>query len=228
MNAASSSAECKVVIVDDHPIFREQLAHMLSRDLHLSVCGEADNVDEAASVIEDVNPDIAIVGLSLKDSNGLDLIQVIKARGIKTRVLILSMHDEPKDAERALQAGAHGYITKGDDASEIRASVQEVLTGGIYLSPLIARRLLHCVRGAEMEPRAKGLASLSDRELETLGLLGAGLTSREIADRLGVDEVTINNYRFRMRCKLGLGSASELSSYAANWVKKQAKAWAEL
>ena len=212
----------KVVLVEDHPMFRERLANLINKDLHMTVCGEADNIREGLEVIQNTQPDIAIVDISLNGPGGLELIKNLKAQGIKVPVLVLSMHDESLYAERVLRAGASGYITKNEAAAEVRAAIQKVLAGEVYLSPHMTSRLLQRLSGTHVEPRASGIAALTDRELEVFRLLGHGLNSREIADRLNLGETTVNSYRFRIRLKLQIKNAAELYKHAANWVREQA------
>lgn len=221
MKLATPTAKAKVVLVEDHPMFRERLAHLINKDLLMSVVGEADNIRDAMAVIESTQPDIAIVDISLNGPGGLELIKNLKAQGIKVPVLVLSMHDEALYAERVLRAGASGYITKNEAASEVRAAVQKVLSGDIYLSPTTTSRLLQRLSGTQVQPRASGIDSLTDRELEVFRLLGNGLNSREIADQLGLGETTVNSYRFRIRIKLNIKNAAELYRHAANWVREQ-------
>jgi DNA-binding NarL/FixJ family response regulator len=222
MKVAAPPAKARVVLVEDHPMFRERLAHLINKDLHMTVCGEADNIRDAMEVIEETKPDIAIVDISLNGPGGLELIKNLKAQGIKVPVLVLSMHDESLYAERVLRAGASGYITKSEASSEVRAAIQKVLSGDIYLSPDTTSRLLQRLSGSQVEPRASGIAALTDRELEVFRLLGSGFNSREIADKLGLGETTVNSYRFRIRIKLHIKNAAELYQHAANWVREQA------
>jgi DNA-binding NarL/FixJ family response regulator len=222
MKVAAPPAKAKVVLVEDHPMFRERLAHLINKDLHMTVCGEADNIRDAMEVIEETKPDIAIVDISLNGPGGLELIKNLKAQGIKVPVLVLSMHDEALYAERVLRAGASGYITKNEASSEVRVAIQKVLSGDVYLSPNTTNRLLQRLSSNPAAPRASGIASLTDRELEVFRLLGSGLNSREIADRLSLGETTVNSYRFRIRIKLHIKNAAELYQHAANWVREQA------
>ena len=217
MKVAAPPAKARVVLVEDHPMFRERLAHLINKDMHMTVCGEADNIRDAMDVIEETKPDIAIVDISLNGPGGLELIKNLKAQGIKVPVLVLSMHDESLYAERVLRAGASGYITKSEASSEVRAAIQKVLSGDIYLSPDTTSRLLQRLSGSQVEPRASGIAALTDRELEVFRLLGSGFNSREIADKLGLGETTVNSYRFRIRIKLHIKNAAELYQHAANW-----------
>jgi DNA-binding NarL/FixJ family response regulator len=221
MKVAAPPAKAKVVLVEDHPMFRERLAHLINKDLMMTVCGEADNIRDAMGVIEETQPDIAIVDISLNGPGGLELIKNLKAAGIKVPVLVLSMHDESLYAERVLRAGASGYITKNEAASEVRAAIQKVLAGEIYLSPHTTSRLLQRLSGSQIQARASGIDSLTDRELEVFRLLGTGLNSREIADQLSLGETTVNSYRFRIRLKLSIKNAAELYRHAANWVREQ-------
>jgi DNA-binding NarL/FixJ family response regulator len=221
MKTATPAVKTKVVLVEDHPLFRERLAHLINQDLHMKVCGEADNIRDAMDAIESTKPDIVIVDISLNGPGGLELIKNIKAQGITVPVLVLSMHDESLYAERVLRAGAGGYITKNQASSEVTVAIRKVLAGEIYLSPQVTNRLLNRLTSGGPQPQATGVTTLTDRELEVFRMLGSGLNSREIADKLTLGETTVNSYRFRIRMKLHLKNAAELYQRAANWVREQ-------
>src|SRR4051794_26262696 len=177
--------QIKVVLVEDHPMFRERLAQLLNKDLHMNVCGEADNSADAKRIIEQCRPDIAIVDVTLSGSSGLELIKDLKAEGVEVPVLVLSMHDELLYAERALRAGAKGYITKNKASAQVKLAIQTVLGGDVYLSPEMTNRLLRRISKGTAESKPTGVAALTDRELEVFRLLGCGRNSREIAQEIG-------------------------------------------
>jgi len=210
----------KVVLVEDHPMFRERLSQMLNKDLHMNVCGEADNNGDAMRIIEQCKPDIAIVDITLAGSSGLELIKDLKSQGIDVPVLVLSMHDELLYAERALRAGAKGYISKNQASAQVKLAIQTVLGGDVYLSPQMTNRLLRRISKGASESKPTGVAALTDRELEVFRLLGCGRNSREIAEEIGLGDATVNSYRFRIREKLGIRNTAELYNQAAQWVKE--------
>jgi DNA-binding NarL/FixJ family response regulator len=208
-----------VLLVEDHPMFRERLASIISKRGDMSVCGEADNVHDALRCAETLRPNIAIVDITLRGSNGLDFLKDLKARGIDLPVLVLSMHDEAIYAQRVLRAGARGYITKYEASSEVMAAIEQVLNGQIYLSREMTSRLLGLVAIAKKgDPR--DVSDLTDRELEVFQRLGRGETARDIAATLHVGITTIDTYRARIKDKLGLKNGSELQRRAMEWVRE--------
>src|SRR6478752_5248389 len=176
-----TNKQIKVVLVEDHPMFRERIAQLINKDLQMTVCGEAENTTDAMRIILEMKPDIAIVDITLTGSSGLELIKDMKSQGIETPVLVLSMHDELLYAERALRAGAKGYITKNQASSQVKLAVQTVLGGDVYLSPQMTTRVLRRLSKGTPDMTVSGVASLTDRELEVFRLLGCGHNSREIA-----------------------------------------------
>lgn len=211
--------QIKVVLVEDHPMFRERIAQLINKDLQMTVCGEAENTTDAMRIILEMKPDIAIVDITLTGSSGLELIKDMQSQGIEVPVLVLSMHDELLYAERALRAGAKGYITKNQASAQVKLAIQTVLGGDVYLSPQMTNRVLRRMSKGS-EDKATGVAALTDRELEVFRLLGCGRNSREIAEEIGLGDATINSYRFRIREKLGIRNSAELYNQAAQWVKE--------
>lgn len=209
----------KILLVEDHPMFREMLAQLIDRDLGMEVCGESDNIQEAMSLIAEKNPDVAIVDISLKGSSGLELIKDIKARGARVDVLVLSMHEEELYAERALRAGAKGYITKNEASSEIIEAIRSVMNGEVYASRKVTAKLLERMTQKNSSPELDGLELLADRELEVFQMLGRGKSTREIAKELNLGESTVETYRSRIKDKLQLRSAAELYLRAGQWVR---------
>jgi DNA-binding NarL/FixJ family response regulator len=206
----------KVVIVDDHPMIREHLGYLLMKQLGAVVCGEASNSREGMEVIVNTEPDVAIVDLKLPGVCGLELVKEVTARRLKTRVLVLSMHDEELYAERAFKAGANGYITKENVSSEVVSAIEQVMDGRIYASEAVAARLFDRVgRLARTE-----LDLLTDRELEVFLHLGHGKNTREIASELMLGPSTVDTYRSRIKTKLGLRSSAELYQRAGLWVRE--------
>lgn len=204
----------KVFIVDDHPLFRRGLAEVINQEEDLEVCGEAEDAAEALEAIERVKPDLLIVDLSLKGRSGLDVIKAIRARTHKRPILVLSMHDESLYASRALRAGARGYLMKSEATEKVGEAVRRVLHGDIVLSEAMTARMLESVStGSQTKPDTP-LSRLSDRELEVFQLIGQGLSTREIAQRLYLSVKTIETYRAHVMEKLSLHSAAELVRWA--------------
>jgi DNA-binding NarL/FixJ family response regulator len=215
----SNDSRLKVLLVEDHPMFREHLVQLIDRDLGLFVCGEADNIGDALKLIQERKPDIAIVDITLKGSSGLELIKNIKSQGIELNVLVLSMHDEDLYAERALRAGAKGYITKNEASTEVIKAIRSVMNGEIYASRHMTARLLERMTQKKNIELA-GIETLADRELEVFQMLGRGKSTRETAQALCLGESTVETYRARIKEKLQLRSAAELYLRAGQWVRE--------
>jgi len=209
-----------VLLVDDHPIVRFGMRQLIEAEPGLNVCGETDNAGDAMKLIDKLKPDIAVIDLSLHDGNGMELIKQIKARGDATKVLVASMHDESIYAERVVRAGAMGYVNKNEAAKELVTAIKEVLADHIHLSPQMTGRMLGRAMGRKPEEQPNSpLEALSDRELEIFELMGRGLTARQIADNLFLSIKTVDTYRRHIKEKLKLESNSELTVFAANWVR---------
>jgi DNA-binding NarL/FixJ family response regulator len=209
----------RILIVDDHPVVREGLGVRLARQPDLVVCGEAAGVAEALALVETTDPDVAIVDIALSDGDGLDLIHRLRSRHARVRVLVWSMYPEALYAERALHAGAMGYVNKQEATGRMIEAIRSVLDGRIYLSGSMTDRLLRHATG-EKGPDAQGSTpdSLTDHELEVFRLIGEGLTTAEIASRLHRSVHTIETYRQRIKAKLGLRTSAELARAAVEWV----------
>jgi DNA-binding NarL/FixJ family response regulator len=211
--------KASVAIVEDHPMFREHLAHLISKAHDLTVCGEADNICDGFALIKQMRPSIAIVDISLKGSSGLELLKDLRAHEIDVPVLVLSMHDESLYAERALRAGAKGYITKHEASAKVMVAIHRVLHGQIYLNPRFVSQIMSKMasgRGISTHP----IDRLADRELEVFELIGRGLTSREIGAQLHLGITTVDTYRTRIKEKLDLENAARLRSEASRWVQQ--------
>jgi DNA-binding NarL/FixJ family response regulator len=209
----------KVLLVEDHPMFREHLGAMIKRELGLSICGEAANIQDAMLQIIETKPDVAIVDITLQGSSSLELLKDLKAQGIEVDVLVLSMHDEELYAERALRAGAKGYISKNEASKEVVKALRSVLSGEIYVSQRMNARLLSRIT-QKRSTVLVGMETLADRELEVFQLLGRGKSTKEIADSLHLGESTVETYRARIKDKLQLRSAAELYLRAGEWVRE--------
>ena len=212
----------KVLIVDDHPIVREGLSALISTQSDLEVCGHAEGATEAIRILEAKKPEVVIVDISLQDSSGLDLIRQIRAREENICILVSSMYDESLYAERALRAGAMGYINKQEATRNILTAIRRVLTGKVFLSDRMSDRLLERVVGSANSPDQSPVEALSDRELEVFSLIGNGLTTSEIAERLNLSVKTIETYRQRIKEKLALRNAADLARHASQWVLESA------
>lgn len=207
----------KILIVDDHPIVREGLAMHLASQPDLEVCGEATDLPGALSLLASTRFDVAIIDISLTNSNGLDLVRLIKERYEAVRVLVWSMYPEHVYAERALRAGAQGYLHKGQATNNVLNAVRDIIQGKMYVSGTLADQLLRRVLGRNAEERSP-IDTLSDREFEAFRLIGEGMTTHSIAQKMHVSPKTVETYRARIREKLGLGNTTELIQRATQWV----------
>ena len=214
-------AKKKVLLVDDHPLIRQGIATLLANSLDLEVCGEAESAAGALEAMDKVKPDIAIVDLTLKESNGLDLIKDIRIRHPDTLVLVLSMRDEGFYAERVLRAGARGYVTKEEGPAKVMEGVRKILQGQIYVSEKMASKVLSKIVEGAFHEGGSSMDKLTDRELAVLELIGGGLPTREIAAKLHISTKTVDSYRERIKDKLKLDGATELLKYAVQWVQGQ-------
>src|SRR5271165_6535937 len=211
----------RVVIVEDHPMFRERLSQLINRELDMEVCGEADDAQEGLRLIRDTSPNLAIVDITLKGSSGLELVKSIRALSIVVPVLVLSMHDESIYAERALRAGATGYITKHQAADEVLSAIRRVLAGEVYLSEKMTSGFLKSLTSAGVKTISRAIDRLTDRELEVLDLIGSGQTTRQIADKLQLGVATVDTYRARIKEKMNFRNAAELQHFAIRWVRER-------
>ncbi len=209
----------RVYLVDDHPIVRYGFAQLLGAAPDITVCGQASDARAALAALAEAAPDVVIVDVSLGATNGIDLIREIKANLANASVLVVSMHDEQLYAERALRAGAAGYVMKHEATDAIVRAIRTVAAGGIFVSEAVSMRLLQRVVAA---PRGGSpLEALSDRELHVLELMGRGLATREIAEQLHVSIKTIESYRARLKEKMNLKSGTELLRFAVRWAEDE-------
>jgi DNA-binding NarL/FixJ family response regulator len=216
-NPGGVPAKAKVLIVDDHPVVREGLAMHLATQPDLEVCGEAEDLPGALTLLAATRPDVAIVDISLKNSSGIELIRRMKERRDAARVLVWSMYPENLYAERALRAGAQGYLNKGQATHCVLDAVRAILQGRVYISGVLTERLVQRMVGRKPEERST-LDGLSDRELEAFQLIGEGLTTQAIAEKMHVSPKTVETFRARIKEKLGISNLSELIQRAAQWV----------
>jgi DNA-binding NarL/FixJ family response regulator len=211
----------RILIVEDHPLFQEALSELIKREPTWQVCGKAADPVEAMQLVEETRPDLVIVDITLGNSSGIDLIKSISAKFSDMPVLVVSMHDESLYSERAIRAGAMGYVTKHAPPKTVRAAIEHVLAGELYLSHKMATSLLAKVMRGETGAKETPLNQLSDRELEVFRLLGQGKGARQIAQELNLSVATINSFRARIREKLRLKNSTELLLQANNWVREQ-------
>jgi DNA-binding NarL/FixJ family response regulator len=207
----------RVFIVDDHPIVRQGLAQLINHEPDLVVCGEAAGVKEARAGIGPAEPDVVIVDLSLRDSDGLELIKDIRSKHRQLPVLVLSMHDESIYAERLLSAGANGYIMKQAAADQLLVALRRVLSGGIYVSEHVGASMIERFAVSGSRQQANPIERLSNRELQVLNLIGRAKTTRQIADDLNLSVKTVESHRQRIKKKLNLSSSPQLVQFAVNW-----------
>ena len=208
----------RVLIVDDHPIVREGYARLISAEPDLEVCGEASDATEAIHLVVSNSPDVAIVDISLRSGTGIELCKQIRDLDPHIRVLICSVHDESLYADRALRAGAMGYISKEQPSVEVVAAIRRVASGRIALSQQMTERLLSRAVGADQPANQSPIERLSDRELEVFELIGQGLTTHQIANKLHLSPKTVESYRENLKKKLELRSGTELTRHAVQWV----------
>jgi DNA-binding NarL/FixJ family response regulator len=213
--------KARVFIVDDHPLLRQGISAVLNQEPDMLVCGDADNAIEAMDAIERLQPDIAIVDLSLRNSNGLNLIKDLHIRCSRIPVIVLSMHSESFYAERALRAGARGYLPKEEGTHQLAEAIRRVLRGEISLSQSMASSLIKKVAGGQSSNSLE--EALSDRELEVFELLGSGLGTRQIAERLHLSVKTVESHRENIKVKLQLTSGTDLVKHAVQWVQTETR-----
>jgi DNA-binding NarL/FixJ family response regulator len=206
-----------IMIVDDHPAVREGLALRISEQPDLTVLHEASSIATGLEAIRRQSPDVAVVDITLKDGNGLELIKAIHAYDDTIRILVCSMHDESFYAERAIRAGAMGYITKEHATSQIIEAIRRILSNKVYVSEKLAERLMNRSLGRAGLPDASPIETLSSRELEVFELLGEAIDTTHIAERLTLSPKTVETYRARVKEKLGIQTSAELIRRAVEW-----------
>jgi DNA-binding NarL/FixJ family response regulator len=213
----STTNKRKVFLVDDHPLVREWLTSLINQQTDLAVCGEAASVLEAMEAIATAKPDVAVVDLSLKDSSGIELIKNLKQSHPKVVVLVLSMHDESLYAERALRAGARGYIMKCETTKKVVTAIHQILEGKLYVSDQIAAAMVEKFVAGQPGADELSVSLLSDRELEVFQFLGQGRETKQIADDLHISLKTVQAYCDHIKTKLKLANATELRREAVRW-----------
>ena len=210
----------RVLLVDDHPVLVEGLSLIINNEEDLEVCGHAEDAAGAMKLVASLKPDLAIVDISLKDSDGINLLKNLRARYPDLLTLVLSLHDEGLYAERALRAGASGYVMKQSPLVTVLAAIHKVLDGGIYVSEKIANQMLSQATGARPAGDLSPIERLSDREREVFRKIGRGLGTKEIADQLHLSFKTVETYRAHIKVKLQIASAAEMIQKATLWVRE--------
>src|SRR5450755_1070091 len=219
MRRNNSKKRARVLIVDDHPAVRMALAMLIGQQTDLEVCGEAADLGEALSLVAETQPDVAVIDISLKTGCGIDLIKRIKKRNDTIRMLVWSSHSESLYAERALRAGALGYVNKDQATDKIVEGIRRVLEGKVYLSEEMVETMLQRTVGEGREEITRSpLDALANRELEVFRLIGQGVKTAAIAERLHLSVKTIETYRDRIRQKLDLSDGTALAHYATQWM----------
>jgi DNA-binding NarL/FixJ family response regulator len=210
------AAVARILLVEDHAMFRERLAHLIAEEFGFCVCGQTDNIREATELAKNERPDLAIIDITLRGSSGLELLKNWKAQGIEVPALVLSMHEESLYAERVLAAGAKGYITKHENSETLLRAIERVLDGKVYLSEQMMEELMNNMTGRG--GHAPAINRLADRELEVFQLIGKGRSTREIAELLNLGITTVDTYRTRIKEKLRFANGAELVRCASRWV----------
>lgn len=214
------AAPTKIYIVDDHPIICEGLAQLIDQEADLKICGYAGDGLNALREIPFLKPKVVIVDISLAGKSGIDLIGKIKELDLNCTALALSMHNEPLIVDRALKAGAMGYVSKQEATAVIVKAIRRVLRGSIYLSEEMSERMLDSLYGQNSQPGRARLEKLSSREFEVFQLIGQGLKTRQIASKMNISMKTVEAHRAHIKTKLHLDSAQALFSYALQWMRQ--------
>lgn len=213
----TASGKRKVFIVDDHPVVRDGLTVLINHEHDLYVCGQAAQARQALTAISELKPDVAIVDITLEDSDGIGLTKDIKARYPKLPVIVLSMHDESIYAERALHAGARAYLMKDAVSDKIITAIHTVLSGEIYVSDIMAKKLLRKLAGNHVDAINASVGNLTNREFEVFRCIGQGNKPSRIAHRMHLSVKTVETYLSRIKEKLDLADSAQLLEYAIKW-----------
>ncbi|HTG44803.1 MAG TPA: response regulator transcription factor [Verrucomicrobiae bacterium] len=214
MTSHSAVQKSSVYLIDDHPVIVQGISLLINSESDLSVVGSAATWPVAFKEIEELKPDVVVLDITLATANGVEVLKDLKIRFPEQRVLMLSMHDENLYATRAMKAGAYGYLMKASATEEVVIAIRQILKGEVYLSGPVSKRMMSQIIGRKPERDASPLDALSDRELEVYEMVGAGMTTRKIADRLHLSIKTIETHKAHLKEKLGLQSANELTQHA--------------
>lgn len=209
----------RIIIVEDHPIFRKGITDLINHEKDMEVCGGAEDVDSAMALIKKQSPDLVVVDLSLKHSNGIELIKQIRCQYKHMACLVLSMHDESLHAERCIIAGAGGYIMKQEASGVVVNAIREIRAGNLYVSNNVMSHILNKFRGRPAGLHESPLKKLTDREMEIFQFIGKGYSSSDISQHLNISVKTIGTYRERIKSKLNIKQSSQLARHAVIWVE---------
>jgi len=220
MSTEKNRPKRRILLVDDHPLLRQGISQLINQQPDLTVCGEAEDRAGALEQTANTKPALAVVDISLKEERGLDLIKDLKAQYPNLPVLVLSMHDESLYAERALRAGARGYIMKREASEKVLEAIRQVLAGAVYVSDKITGRILDQVSGRVEKAKSSALDLLTDRELEIMMLIGKGYGSQQISNQLHISVKTVEAHRANIKEKLNLPSSAELLQNAIRWAQQ--------
>lgn len=209
----------KILIVEDHPIFKMGMCELINQEKDLKVCGSAEDVSRARELIESEQPDLVVLDLSLKDSNGMELLKELNKYHKEIPVLVLSMHEESLHAERCLMAGAKGYVMKHETIESVIKAIRQIFAGKKYISQRVMESLLNKIGDPSSKEQDSPVRSLTDRELEIFQLVGKGFSSSQIAEQLNLSVKTVGAHRERIKQKLGLKTSGEMVRYAVLWLE---------
>ena len=218
--ADASNTRKRIFVVEDHPIVREGIALLVNREPDLAICGEASDADEALEAIRTAHPHLVLMDISIRGCNGIELTKNILKQHPGLRVIMLSMHDEALYAERALKAGARGYVMKHEAPDVVLKAIRQVLSGELYVSENMSSRVVADLAGSsQLQPNRPGIERLTDRELEIFDLIGRGVTTVDMARRLGLSPKTVEAHRSHIKQKLNIAKFSVLALHAIRWVE---------
>jgi DNA-binding NarL/FixJ family response regulator len=221
MKKAEKSTKAQILIVDDHPMTRAGLTHLINHQADTVVCAEAENAAEALDRLAVSKPDLILIDITLPGKSGLELIKDVKAMRPDLAMLVISMHDESLYADRVLRAGARGYITKHEGGDKLVVAIRRVLSGKIYVSESMSAHILEIFSGGQSRSDRSSIQNLSDREFEVFEALGQGLSSHEIAKKFHLSAKTVDAHRANIKTKLKINTTAELISFAARWTATQ-------
>ncbi|HQJ49887.1 MAG TPA: response regulator transcription factor [Verrucomicrobiota bacterium] len=219
--ARPAARRARILLVDDHPLVRERMAEIINQEPDLMVCGEAQDRAGALAAMAAHRPELAIIDLALKDSDGLELIKDIRLHWPNVLMLVVSMYEESLYAERVIRAGARGYVTKQEATRDILSAIRRVLSGRVYLNENVSARIIDRLADRSVPGAATPAEMLADRELQVFELLGRGLAVKEIARRLRIATKTVDTYRRRIREKLNLQTSNQLLQHAISWTRRR-------
>lgn len=218
-----AGANKRIVIVDDHPLIRFAFTQLIEKESNLTCAGQADSADSGIEIVKELKPDLVVLDLGLGDGDGFKVMDALRKQVEGMRILIVSRHTDPLLAERALHAGAMGFISKEEDPDIFIGAIRAVLDGKKYVGPILADRVARRMMENQAEGRKGGLDSLSTRELQIFRLLGEGKNNKGIAGELGVSSKTVDAHRENIKHKLGIGDSISLIKHAVSWVESEGR-----